>query len=130
MSPARQPHWRSLRWNDVKTASAESLSSTNHALDSVERLRQSDAPQVLLVDDAEFVTDTGSVFQQLLAARPSNLRVIAAGRSDALRSTYGHWTQEVRRSRCGLLLDPSLMETYFVAAEFVATRPGRFRPWP
>jgi hypothetical protein len=32
--------------------------------------------------------------------------VVAAGRADALRAEYGHWTRVVRRSRTGLLLRP------------------------
>ena len=31
---------------------------------------------------------------------------MAAGRAEALRSLYGHWTQRVRRCRTGLLLRP------------------------
>ena len=61
----------------------------------------------MLIDDAEFIADSGGELSRLLASRPRNIRVIAAGRADSLRSSYGHWTSEVRRSRCGLILDPS-----------------------
>jgi S-DNA-T family DNA segregation ATPase FtsK/SpoIIIE len=44
----------------------------------------------------------------LLAANRPDLHVVAAGRSDALRSGYGHWTQAVRRSKAGILLRPNI----------------------
>jgi S-DNA-T family DNA segregation ATPase FtsK/SpoIIIE len=36
------------------------------------------------------------------------LHLIIAGRADSLRSAYGHWTQQVRRSRSGVLLRPDI----------------------
>ncbi len=62
---------------------------------------------LVLIDDAEFVDDASGSLQRFLAGRPRHVRLIAAGRSDVLRTTYGHWTQEVRRGRSGLILDPS-----------------------
>ena len=47
--------------------------------------------------------DRGALAGLLAAGRP-HLLVIAAGRPDVVRSTYGHWTAAVRRSRKGLLL--------------------------
>ena len=55
---------------------------------------------VLLVDDAELVDDPSSVLLGLVSGC-SALTVIAAGRVDALRSAYGHWTQVLRRQRRG-----------------------------
>jgi S-DNA-T family DNA segregation ATPase FtsK/SpoIIIE len=63
---------------------------------------------VLLVDDAEQLDDTDQSFAGLLAARPTDLLVIASGRSDDLRTLYGHWTKTVRKSRCGVLLQPNV----------------------
>ena len=40
----------------------------------------------------------------LLAERRPGLLVVAAGRPDALRSQYGHWTTVIRRGRTGLLM--------------------------
>ncbi len=34
--------------------------------------------------------------------------MVAAGRADALRSLYGHWTSTVRKSKTGLLLRPDV----------------------
>ncbi|MFN0029255.1 MAG: FtsK/SpoIIIE domain-containing protein [Acidimicrobiales bacterium] len=56
---------------------------------------------VLLVDDIEGVEDPASVMASLLAA---GWMVIGAGRTEALRSAYGHWSRALRVSRSGLLL--------------------------
>ena len=65
-------------------------------------------PLVLLIDDAEQFDDADQSITGLLSARTSDLRVIAAGRSDDLRSLYGHWTKIVRKARCGVLLQPNV----------------------
>ena len=41
-----------------------------------------------------------------LAEHLGHLRVVIAGRTDALRAAYGHWTQRARRSAAGVLLQP------------------------
>ena len=63
---------------------------------------------VLLVDDAEQFADNDQAFAGLLAAKTSDLLVVAAGRSDDLRTMYSHWTKTVRKSRCGILLQPNV----------------------
>ena len=40
----------------------------------------------------------------LIARRDPNVLVACAGRPDALRTMYGHWTTIVRRSRLGLVM--------------------------
>ena len=62
-----------------------------------------DRPLVVLIDDAELVDDPEGVLARLLTGEAN---VLAAGRTDALRSAYGHWTQDLRRRRRGLLLQP------------------------
>ena len=62
-----------------------------------------DRPLVLIVDDAELVDDVGGSLAGLLGGANPAL-VIAAGRIDAVRAAYGHWTQAVRRQRRGVLL--------------------------
>ena len=47
--------------------------------------------------------------------------MVAATRPDRLRSAYGHWTHELRSSRCGLLLQPDPLDGDLVGA----TLPGR-----
>ena len=63
---------------------------------------------VLLVDDAEQFDDTDQAFAGLLSARTTDLLVVAAGRSDDLRGLYSHWTKTIRKSRCGVLLQPNI----------------------
>ncbi len=62
-----------------------------------------DQPRLIVVDDAELVDDDGGL-QALLATAPAGLHVIAAGRPEALRAAYGHWTGVVKRARKGVLL--------------------------
>ena len=66
------------------------------------------APQLVLVDDCDSVDDPRNSLARLLDESRVDLHVIAAGRADALRQAYGHWTQGVRRSRLGLALKPDL----------------------
>ena len=65
-------------------------------------------PAVVLVDDAELVEDPTGRLAELAAggAGPDGVSLVVAGRHDALRAAYGHWTQVVRRQRRGVLLRP------------------------
>jgi len=69
-------------------------------------LRLEKGPIVLLVDDAERFEDTDQAFAGLLASNPPGLCIIAAGRAAELRGLYAHWTKTLRKSRCGVLLQP------------------------
>jgi S-DNA-T family DNA segregation ATPase FtsK/SpoIIIE len=71
-------------------------------------LRVVPGPVVLFIDDAEGFEDVDEAIGGLLSAGRPDLHVVAAGRSDALRSLYRHWTQTVRRSKNGLLLRPNI----------------------
>lgn len=64
-------------------------------------------PQLILVDDAELL-DEEPWLSDLVRSRQPDVRVIAAGSPDVIRTLYGHWTQEVRRSRIGCALRPNL----------------------
>jgi S-DNA-T family DNA segregation ATPase FtsK/SpoIIIE len=65
-------------------------------------------PIVLLIDDAEDFDDGDGAIAGLLSAARPDLHVIAAGRSESLRSLYGHWTKTVARSKTGVLLRPNI----------------------
>lgn len=69
-------------------------------------LRLEQGPVVLLVDDAERFEDTDQALAGLLNSPPAGLCVIAAGRAAELRGLYAHWTKTLRKSRCGVLLQP------------------------
>ena len=66
------------------------------------------APQLVLVDDADAVGDPSGSLASLFALRRPDVHVVAAGRADVLRTAYGHWVVEVRRSRQGLALRPQV----------------------
>ena len=86
---------------------------------------------LLLVDDAELVDDPCSVLLRSVGGGCPGLSVVAAGRVDALRSAYGHWTQVLRRQRRGLLLRPTcdldgeVLGAALPRREAVAAAPGR-----
>jgi DNA segregation ATPase FtsK/SpoIIIE, S-DNA-T family len=60
----------------------------------------------ILADDAESVDEPTGLLERLMKPPNSHVTLIAAGRSDTLRRSFGHWTQKVRESRCGVLLTP------------------------
>ncbi len=76
--------------------------------EAARQLRHPARPTVLLVDDAEGVDDGQGALDALVASPVPDLHVVAAGRPDALRTAYGHWTAGVRRSGTGLLLRPAI----------------------
>lgn len=69
-------------------------------------LSRCEGSTLLLVDDADTVEDAHGVVDRWLSSAGAGCHVIAAGRAEALRRSYGHWTQRVRESRCGVLLVP------------------------
>ncbi|HVE18066.1 MAG TPA: FtsK/SpoIIIE domain-containing protein, partial [Ilumatobacteraceae bacterium] len=62
---------------------------------------------LIAVDDAELVDDIGGVLAALSASRRPGLMIVATGKPDSLRQSYGHWTGVVRRSRLGLVMAAS-----------------------
>ncbi|MEU6578132.1 FtsK/SpoIIIE domain-containing protein [Streptomyces sp. NPDC046805] len=96
-----------------------------------ETLAECPGPTLLLVDDADTVEDELGVLQSWLAAVTPGRHLIAAGRADALRRLYGHWTQPARDSRCGILLSPDhdldgdLLSTELPRHDRLAAVPGR-----
>jgi DNA segregation ATPase FtsK/SpoIIIE, S-DNA-T family len=63
---------------------------------------------LLLVDDAESLDDSGGVLERLSTTELPGLLFVAAGRNDAIRTGYSHWTRPLRRSKLGLLLRPDV----------------------
>jgi S-DNA-T family DNA segregation ATPase FtsK/SpoIIIE len=61
-------------------------------------------PLLVVVDDAERVEDDRGVLREVLDGRHEHVTVAIAARLDAVRSSYGHWTREITRSRCGLIM--------------------------
>ena len=88
------------------------------------------APTLVAIDDAERVDDQLGVLAGLVNDPPVGVMVIAAARLDAVRSAYGHWTREVARSRCGIILtspgdvDGDLLGVTLPRRSLIAARPG------
>ena len=85
-------------------------------------------PTLVVVDDAERVDDP--LLGELVASRRPDVTVVAAARLDAVRALYGHWTREVARSRCGVLLtsvgdvDGDLLGVTLPRRAAIPPRPG------
>ena len=74
----------------------------------IDRVAGSGSAAILLLDDADALIDDDGRLAALLSERRDNVWCIAAGRADVLRTMYGHFTNELRRSRCGLALRPNV----------------------
>ncbi len=85
---------------------------------------------LIAVDDAELVDDIGGALAALAASRRPGLMIIATGKPDSLRQSYGHWTGVVRRSRLGMVtaasndLDGDLLGAMVPRRLPIAARPG------
>ena len=85
---------------------------------------------LIVIDDAELVDDIGGALSVLAASHRHGLMIIAAGKPDSLRQSYGHWTAVVRRSRMGLVttaandLDGDLLGAVLPRRTPIAPRPG------
>jgi S-DNA-T family DNA segregation ATPase FtsK/SpoIIIE len=83
---------------------------------------------LVVVDDAERVDDPGGTLARLLT-QPRVTFAIAA-RLEAVRVAYGHWTREVARSRCGLIMtskgevDGELLGATLPRRSMIPPRPG------
>lgn len=77
------------------------------AEEQLSRFLDESCMRLLLVDDAELVEDC-SLLNEMARRRRPEMHIVAAGSADALRALYGHWTQDVRRSRIGCALRPNL----------------------
>lgn len=65
-------------------------------------------PTFVLVDDAEQLDPAGAQLEGLVKNPGPFLHFVVAGRADDLRSNYGHWNKQIRRSRLGILLQPNV----------------------
>ena len=85
---------------------------------------------LLAIDDAELVDDVGGALAALAASRRPGLMIVATGKPDSLRQSYGHWTGVVRRSRLGIIttsssdLDGDLVGATLPRRVPVPARPG------
>ncbi|MCU1392703.1 MAG: putative FtsK/SpoIIIE family protein [Ilumatobacteraceae bacterium] len=89
-----------------------------------------DRSVLVVIDDAELVEDPAGMLAARITSRGERFTVLAAGRPEALRASYGHWTAAVRRSRLGLVmsaaneLDADLLGIVLPRRLPIAVRPG------
>lgn len=72
------------------------------------RLRHADQPLVVLIDDLDMLGPDTPELARFLGARPEHCFTVAATKTSALRSAYGHIVRDLRLDRIGLLLDADL----------------------
>ncbi len=74
---------------------------------SLRGLGDLEGPTLVLIDDADSVDDEDGVLSGMLGAVGSQVHVVAAGRSDVIRSLPRHWTRAFRAARRGFVLQPA-----------------------
>lgn len=67
-------------------------------------VRPVDAPTLVIVDDAHRVDHADGIVGELVTGRHPSVLLVAGARTDVVRSAYGHWTRDVARARCGIVL--------------------------
>jgi DNA segregation ATPase FtsK/SpoIIIE, S-DNA-T family len=87
-----------------------------------------DHQHLVLIDDAERIADANGALARLASDDTRTAMFVAAGRADALRGMYGHWTEPIRRGRLGVVMvgepDGELLATSIPRRCPVAARPG------
>lgn len=76
--------------------------------------------RVLLVDDADRMTDPDGALGRIAADAAARIHIVAAVRPDRLRSAYGGWLSELRSSRSGVLFRPGPVDGDLLGATLPA----------
>jgi S-DNA-T family DNA segregation ATPase FtsK/SpoIIIE len=106
---------------------ARVASTTDEIASLVAAIGADERPHLLVIDDADLIDDEGGEIARLLAARRPDVHAVIAGRPDSLRGRFGHFTQEVRRSRQGVILRPDRdVDGDLLAAALPRRGPARF----
>ena len=83
----------------------------------------------IVIDDAHRVDDPG-VLAEIAKGEFPHVTVLAGARADVVRTTYGHWTREIAKSRCGVVMasrsdpDGDLLAVHVPRRSLVPARPG------
>ena len=83
----------------------------------------------VVVDDAHRLEDSG-ILTAIAKGEHPHVTIIAGGRADAIRSSYGHWTREIAKARCGIVMssrsDPEgdLLGAQIPRRALIPARPG------
>ncbi|MDO4898077.1 MAG: FtsK/SpoIIIE domain-containing protein [Rothia sp. (in: high G+C Gram-positive bacteria)] len=94
----------------------------------VAQIRLASAPVILLVDDADTFADNDKSLASLVEKPVPGLIIMAAGRAEELRGLYSHWTKSLRKSKCGVLLQPSDMDGDLLGAKIPRKAPVELSP--
>ncbi|MFK7919844.1 MAG: FtsK/SpoIIIE domain-containing protein [Ilumatobacter sp.] len=83
----------------------------------------------VVVDDAHRIDDDGTL-AAIARGDHAHVTLFAAGRADAIRTTYGHWAREVAKARCGIVMssrgepDGDLLGASIPRRPLITARPG------
>jgi S-DNA-T family DNA segregation ATPase FtsK/SpoIIIE len=84
---------------------------------------------LVVIDDAHRVDDPGLLGEIIRGDHP-HVTLMAGARADAVRTSYGHWTRELAKHRCGIVLtsrgdpDGDLLGVQLPRRSLVPVRPG------
>jgi S-DNA-T family DNA segregation ATPase FtsK/SpoIIIE len=87
-----------------------------------------DRPRLVVVDDAHRIDDDGRL--AALAAGPTRTTLLVGARVETVRASYGHWTRDAARSRCGIVMtstgvpDGELLGASLPVRTRIPARPG------
>ena len=94
--------------------------------DSISDAADRGSRRLLLVDDADRVSDPSGLLAGLAASTAGRSHLVVATTADRLRSAFGHWLHEMRSCRTGVLFRPGPLD-----ADLLGTAvPARLAPSP
>lgn len=76
--------------------------------------------RLLLVDDADRVSDPSGLLAGLAAGGDGSCHLVASVTAERLRSSYGHWLSEMRTCRTGVLFRPGPLDGDLLGAALPA----------
>ena len=76
--------------------------------------------RLLLVDDADRLSDPAGLLAGLAAGGDSSCHLVASATAERLRSSYGHWLSEMRTCRTGVLFRPGPLDGDLLGAALPA----------
>ncbi|MFQ5557614.1 MAG: FtsK/SpoIIIE domain-containing protein, partial [Acidimicrobiales bacterium] len=74
------------------------------------------SPGLVLVDDADRMSDPNGALGRLLAHPPVGTHVVAASTADRIRAGFGHWSADLRFVRSAVLFRPCPLDVDLVGA--------------
>lgn len=97
----------------------------------IEDLEGDERDVLVVVDDAHRIDDDDhGTFAAIARGDRPNVMLLVGARADAVRSAYGHWTREVAKARCGVVMsnrgdpDGDVLGVNIPRRPLVAARPG------